>query len=88
MQCVEQNKHVATGIWRHHPLPPTPSTFFLQTPRYTTLNANISRTREALNMRFSPFERGKGVELNDFSRKMPHFGPYFGLKMDLKSEYF
>ena len=52
------------------------------------MNVNISRTWEALNMRFSPFERGKGVELQDFTLKRPHLGPYFGLQMDLKFEYF
>ena len=44
-----------------------------------TLNTNILRTRIAIDMRFSPFERGKGVELNDFTFKIPHLGPYFGL---------
>ena len=53
-----------------------------------TLNTNILRTRIAIDMRFSPFERGMGVELNDVTLKIPHLGPYFGLEIHLKLDYF
>ena len=40
-----------------------------------TLNTNILRTGIAIDMRFSPFERGKGVEQGDFTSKYLIWGP-------------
>ena len=53
-----------------------------------TLNTNILKTGIAINMWFSAFERGKGLELNGFTLKIPHLGPYFGLQMDFKFDNF